>query len=323
MDIVITGTSKSGKTSIKKVLFEKMSPYESVFNETTEKPETYTVQSLGCCELNVTEFPATFCFDKCNDECEKILSTCGTLIFVLNSQESLNQQYEYFRNNILQIFCKYKQLSLTVFIHKKDNSNVASSEFTKQNGEIMTKFKTMLSQYQKDCNLKDLKATYHITTIYNSSLFETFSKIFQNMMPQNQNLSLLLDELTNSCGFSKSYLFDIFNKIYLAVDTMPTDIPNTYEICSDIIDVVLDMSGIYGDESNNESYFDENSTCSIKISDVDKEEPNSKKILLFKFIDYNLALIAIINEEEYERTNLIDYNVKILREAVKCILNKN
>ena len=47
MDIVITGASKSGKTSIKKVVFEKMSPYESVFNETTEKAEEFKVESLG------------------------------------------------------------------------------------------------------------------------------------------------------------------------------------------------------------------------------------------------------------------------------------
>ena len=325
MDIVITGASKSGKTSIKKVVFEKMSPYESVFNETTEKAEEFKVESLGYCKLKVTEFPTNFFYEKSNDEYEKILSTCGALIFVLNSQESTNQQYEYFKNNIMPIFGKYKSISLSVFIHKKDNTNISPSDFNKQKGEIQTKFKQMLTQYQKEASLKEIVTNFYVTSIYNSTLFETFSKIFQNMMPQNKILSILIDELTNSCRFEKAYLFDVFNKIYLAVDTSPTESPQTYEICSDIIDVVLDMSGIYGDESNieTESYFDDNSTCAIKISNVDKEESNSKSILCLKFIDYSLALIAIINEEEYERTNLVDYNVNIFRQAVRSILNKN
>ena len=34
-----------------------MSPYESVFNETTEKIEEFTVEYLWYCKLKVTEFP--------------------------------------------------------------------------------------------------------------------------------------------------------------------------------------------------------------------------------------------------------------------------
>ena len=88
-------------------------------------------------------------------------------------------------------------------------------------------------------------------------------------------------------------------------------------MCSDIIDVVLDMSGIYGDQNEDESYFDDNSTCSIKISNVYN---HGKSILFLKFIHKNLALIAVINEDNYERNNLLDYNINIFRQAVKTIL---
>ena len=88
-------------------------------------------------------------------------------------------------------------------------------------------------------------------------------------------------------------------------------------MCSDIIDVVLDMSGIYGDQSEDDSYFDDNSTCSIKIN---TNYQNIKSILFLKFIHKNLALIAIINEENYERNNLLDYNINVFRQAVKNIL---
>ena len=105
----------------------------------------------------------------------------------------------------------------------------------------------MLTQYQKEENLKEITPNYYVTSIYNSTLFETFSKIFQNMISQNKILSIIINELTNSCRFEKLYLFDVSNKIYLAVDTSPTESAQSSEIYSDTIDTVLDISGIYGE----------------------------------------------------------------------------
>lgn len=321
MDIIITGTSQSGKTSIKKVVFEKMSPHESVFNEKTERIENFHVESMGCCKINVTEFPSTYSFDKTNEEDEKYLKTCGVLLFIIDSKESTNKQYDYFKNSILPIFGKYENISLAIFIHKIDNTSFCQTDLNIK-GEIQAKFKEMLSLYVKENNINEIKQNFYFTSIYNSTLFETFSRIFQSMIQRNQNLSLLIDDLTNSCRFEKAYLFDVFNKIYLAVDSSPIE-SQTYEICSDIIDVILDMGGIYGDEANNDFYFDESSTCSIKISNTDRDDNNSKSILCLKFIDVSLALIAIINEENYERTHLLDYNINLFRQAVKDILKKN
>ena len=96
----------------------------------------------------------------------------------------------------------------------------------------------------------------------------------------------------------------------------------TYEICSDMIDVVLDMSGIYGDDINTDAYFDDNSTSLINIKNNERSE-NSKSVLYLRFIDSNLALISIINEENFERPHILDYNIKLFRNAVKKILNKS
>ena len=141
------------------------------------------------------------------------------------------------------------------------------------------------------------------------------------MMQQNNLLSNLLDHLTLNCRFEKAYLFDVFNKIYLAIDSSPME-AQTYEICSDMIDVVLDMSGIYGDENNNDSYFDDNSTSLIRINNTERSE-NSQSVLYLRFIDSNFALICIVNENNFEKPHLLDYNIKLFRNAVKEILNKN
>jgi hypothetical protein len=43
----------------------------------------------------------------------------------------------------------------------------------------------------------------------------------------------------------KVFLFDVLSKIYVATDSSPVDI-QTYELCCDMIDVVVDVSCIYG-----------------------------------------------------------------------------
>src|SRR3546814_10627241 len=44
---------------------------------------------------------------------------------------------------------------------------------------------------------------------------------------------------------SDLFLIDVVSKIYIATDSSPVDI-KIYELCSDMIDVVIDISSIYG-----------------------------------------------------------------------------
>lgn len=48
-----------------------------------------------------------------------------------------------------------------------------------------------------------------------------------------------------SCRIEKAFLFDVVSKIYIATDSNLVDM-QTYELCSDMIDVVIDVSCIYG-----------------------------------------------------------------------------
>lgn len=49
--------------------------------------------------------------------------------------------------------------------------------------------------------------------------------------------------LQNS-GVEKAFLFDVVSKIYLATDSSPVDM-QSFELCCDMIDVVIDLSSIY------------------------------------------------------------------------------
>jgi len=60
----------------------------------------------------------------------------------------------------------------------------------------------------------------------------------------------------------KVFLFEMKSKAYLASDSAPVE-PQNYAICADMIDVVIDISLIYGAQKNK----DERSQSIIKLND--------------------------------------------------------
>ena len=54
-----------------------------------------------------------------------------------------------------------------------------------------------------------------------------------------------IESFPSSCALDKSYLVDVVTRLYIATDSNPVD-AHTYELCSDLVDVVIDVSYIYG-----------------------------------------------------------------------------
>lgn len=64
------------------------------------------------------------------------------------------------------------------------------------------------------------------------------------MCPISTFIYDILHALQHS-GIEKAFLFDVVSKIYIATDSSPVDM-QSYELCCDMIDVVIDVSCIYG-----------------------------------------------------------------------------
>lgn len=96
-----------------------------------------------------------------------------------------------------------------------------------------------------DRNYDNAPVSFYQTSIYDHSIFEAFSKTIQKLVPQLPALESLLNTLCSNSRIEKAYLFDVMSKIYVASDTSPGDL-TTYETCSDYIDMIVDISEIYG-----------------------------------------------------------------------------
>ena len=323
IQIIFTGLS-SGKTSIKRVIFDKIPPYEVELNKEANQYYISQLYSFGYCKINLTEFPSSYSFENDLKKSETFLIKCDILIFVIDYKKynlSTKDQTDYFKNNILPIINKYKAISLYIFIHNIDNYNTNSIFQTQYNDDIQNSIIKTYSEYNK-INIDEFKKNFFKTSIYNSTLYEAFSSILQNTLIQNRNLSILVDEVCKNSFIDNAYLFDINNKFCLAYYSSLKKV-NMFDICLSMIDFALNMCNIY-EESDNKinDNFDEDLDYSLEIDNYKNGLPDSKNIIFFKYIFKNLALISVMNKEKYEKLYLVEHNINVFKKGVIKIFSK-
>jgi len=124
----------------------------------------------------------------------------------------------------------------------------------------------------------------------------------------------MLDNLIDKSLIQKAFLFDVISKIYIASDSSPVDMKH-YEICSELIDVLIDVTCIYGNEQvEGTSKFDSKSSSVIKLNG-ENEEPNV--VIYLREVDRCLALVCIVNEENFLKQHLINYNIDNFKKGLK------
>ena len=108
---------------------------------------------------------------------------------------------------------------------------------------------------------KEVQIGYHLTSIYDLTVYQALSRVIQKMLPQTQYIVQLLDQLVRSSQIHKAFLFDVMTKIYIATDESAVEMKD-YEICSELIDVLIDVTCIYAsDEQESQLTFDEKSAA--------------------------------------------------------------
>ena len=177
---------------------------------------------------------------------DNIFDEIGALIWVIDAQDEYLDAIARLNMTILNLQHSYPNINIEVFVHKVDG---LSDDFR---GDTFRDIIQRVQDELSDNGYEQAPISLYQTSIYDHSIFEGFSKVIQKLIPQLPTLEALLNNLCAACNIEKAYLFDIMSKIYVATDTTPTDIGN-YEICSDYIDVVVDVAEIYGYERDNQT----------------------------------------------------------------------
>ena len=305
--LLLLGNRRSGKSSIQRVVFHKMPPHETLFLESTSKISTDTINSF--IDFQVWDFPGQIDFFDPAFDFNSIFGSTGALIFVIDAQDDYLEALSKLHSTILRALSINPGLLVEVFIHKVDGLSDDYKIDTQRDIQQRT-----LDELA-DVGMDNVALSFHLTSIYDHSIFEAFSKVIQKLIPQLPTLENLLNSLCSNSGIEKAYLFDVLSKIYVATDSSPVDV-QSYEICSDYIDVILDVSQIYGYDRETTA----NNTDVIPDGDVSSLIRLSSGIALYlKEVNRYLALICLVRPETVEKIGLLDYNVEIFRQGVAAL----
>jgi len=299
--IVIMGLKRSGKTSIRKVVFNRMSPNETLFVESTARVESNSV-TYSFINFETIEFPGQVDpFSVAGFDAKAIFSRCGALLFVIDAQGDYDEALKKMIPSIIRSYTINKNIKFEVFVHKVDGLNEETKIETHR--KIFQTVQDELAEHEMD----QIRINYHMTSIYDHSIFEAFSKVVQKLIRQLLALESLIDIFNQGSNVEKSFLFDVASKIYVATDSQLVDMP-TYELCCDMIDVSTDISSIYSDRRQSVG-FDPSSSAVVML--------RTKQIIFMRQINMYLALVCVIKEENYEKQGLIDFNFDVFKKGIE------
>ncbi len=119
-DIIIAGLSKVGKTSIKKIVFEKITPPETKYLDTSEKIDSFTLDNLVYTSASIRDFPSNYNFDRISPDDSKIIQSAGILIYVINCQAVNESTFDHMKKVVNCIVQKNPKIFVDIFFHKLD-----------------------------------------------------------------------------------------------------------------------------------------------------------------------------------------------------------
>jgi len=292
-----------------------MSPNETLFLESTSKIVKNDISNSSFVQFQIWDFPGQIDFFDPAFDSESIFGGCGALVFIIDAQDDYTEALNKLHMTVTKAFKVNPNITFEVFIHKVDG--ISDDHKIETQRDIQQQALDELS----DANMGDIHLSFYLTSIYDHSIFEAFSKVIQKLVPQLPTLENLLDILISNSRIEKAFLVDVVSKIYVATDSSPVDM-QTYELCSDMIDVVIDVSCIYGLKEGEEGLgYDQESSAIIKL--------NNSMVLYLREVNKYLALVCLLRETNFEKHGLIDYNFQCFKKAIeevfarRAIANKN
>ncbi|KAM9938182.1 hypothetical protein OXX80_002308 [Metschnikowia pulcherrima] len=311
--ILLMGLRRGGKSSICKVVFHNMQPLDTLYLESTSKPTSEQFSSL--IDLSVMELPGQLNYFEPSYDSERLFSSVGALVYVIDSQDEYLNALTNLSTIIEYAYRVNPKIHIEVLIHKIDGLSEdyridAQRDIMQRTGDELL-----------DLGLEGVQVSFYLTSIFDHSIYEAFSRIVQKLVPELPSLENMLDNLVAHSSIDKVFLFDVNSKIYVATDSSPVDI-QTYEVCAEFIDITIDLDDLYVE---NDTKGDSQAVAKDEIKSISYLSNGS--VLYLKQMIRGLALVALIrNDDESESakpdTNMdevltiIDYNVGCFKKSL-------
>lgn len=336
--VLLMGLKKSGKTSIQKVVFENLPPHDSVNLKTTVQPEKTTVKSNEFVKFEVWDFPGQ------NDPlggggaatgasggnrstiAANILENCGAIVFVMDCTDNVEDATKRLIETVCAAHAVNPDLCVEVFLHKVDALNEVQ-----QNDQLLQVRRSVEDVVKGRIDGKrQLRLSFNLTSIYDHSVFQAFSVVVQKLIRTQLPYVLeLLGMLNGNSHLDLTYLFLSRSKIFIGEVEHNRTRTRTYDLCSDAIDVMMRVEGIYGGEKfakkNIPQYrqlADESAGGASSSSAVGPHlassvfHLSSDDVIYVRELPNELTVVMMLRDDAFQNKALIDFNVNVFSNAV-------
>ena len=290
-----------------------MQPLDTLYLESTANPSVEHFSTL--IDLSVMELPGQLNYFEPSYDSERLFKNIGALVYVIDSQD---EYMNAITNLAIIIEYAYKvnpKINIEVLIHKVDGLSEdfkvdAQRDIMQRTGEELL-----------ELGLDGVQVSFYLTSIFDHSIYEAFSRIVQKLIPEISYLENMLDNLIQHSKIEKAFLFDINSKIYVSTDSNPVDI-QVYEVCAEFVDVTIDLFNLYKTQEIESTSSDGNGTkTTVKRQRELKSvsELGNGVIIYLKQIIRGLALVALIRPNGSDIDNcltIVDYNVETFKKGL-------
>lgn len=310
--ILLMGLRRGGKSSICKVVFHNMQPLDTLYLESTSNPTMEHFSTL--IDLAVMELPGQLNYFEPNYDSERLFKSVGALVYVIDSQDEYMNALTNFAIIVEYAYKVNPDINIEVLIHKVDGLSEDFKVDTQR--DIMQR----TGEELLELGLDGVQVSFYLTSIFDHSIYEAFSRIVQKLVPELPFLENMLDNLVQHSKIEKCFLFDINSKIYVSTDSSPVDIV-TYETCAEFVDVTIDLHDLYKIQGKEDALA--GSTGNKPPPEVKGVSAlNNGVVIYLRQMIRGLALVALIRPDDTDIEScltVVDYNVDIFKKGLEQV----
>ena len=319
--IVVCGLKRSGKSSILRVLFNKLSPHEAGYIEPTPQPCFLALGDNPLLNVRIAEIPGCWTWEESEQLDDLFFSKCQSLILVVDSSSSDDVPSGVFSlaKRVITRALKASRhggIHIHLFLNKVDANYRFDPDSIQAENNKASFLQAIVSRVTEEVKAMSaalgvksqgaLEISAHCTSIFDNSIHEAFSKVIQRPLLANGKVEQVLDMMVTTCRLEKAVLFDLGSKITFGSDSSQID-SLTFALMQDLLEVIIDLVSIYGTGG-----ADTKTSCSITLS--------NGEIIYMRLIATNLALVSIVKAENFDKTYLLNHNVSAFKQALMKIV---
>ena len=160
---------------------------------------------------------------------------------MIDAQDEYYDAVERLSRMIATLAPQYPRIHFEVFIHKVDS---VSDDFRADTlRDIQQRTADAIADAKMDEHIT-LNVSFYLTSVFDITVYDAMSRVVQRQIPQLDAMENLINQLCAKSRIERVYLVDSDTKLYMCTNTTPTN-NKSYETCSDWLDVIKDIAGMY------------------------------------------------------------------------------